>query len=47
MKLLKLIILSLTQPIIIEYVVCVVYYAKFWGCKKQIKTKPIRYCPHH
>lgn len=31
MKLLKLIIPSLTQHVIIKYLVGVVYYAKFWG----------------
>lgn len=37
MKLLKLIILSFSQHIIIECLVCVVYYAKFWYTKNKIK----------
>lgn len=43
MKLPKLIIPSFTQHIIIERLACVVYYVKFWGCRKKISqdTAPI------
>ena len=37
MKLLKLIIPSLTQHIITECLVCVVYYAKFWQMQNKQK----------